>query len=120
MPDLSKMNQISGTPMPHIGELVQQVMKQQHYSGAALARQLQVSTTAIIHALRRPSLHAALLWKIGQALNYNFFATLATEFPVATGPSSLEQSLLQELEALRQENEVYKKVVDIIRPQEKK
>ncbi len=106
MPDLSKMNQISDIPMPHIGELVQQVMKQQHYSGAALACQLQVSTTTIMHALRRPSLHAAVLWKIGQALNYNFFALLATEFSVAAAPSSREQSVLLELEALQQETEV--------------
>lgn len=115
MPNLSKMTHTAGKPMPHLGRLVTLVMQQQHISQAALARGLGVSGTTLARSLQQHTIHAALLWKMGQLLGHNFFATLAAEFPLPAAPTTAELALQQQIAALEQEVEVYKRVVELVK-----
>jgi hypothetical protein len=55
-------------------------------------------------------LHAALLWKIGQILGFDFFAALSAEFPKNVA-AELEISLQQQLIDLKKENDLYQKIL---------
>jgi hypothetical protein len=122
MPSLQKMQQVVGKPMPHAGQMVRRVMDKQLVNQAELSRRMQVSQTTLTRMLRQPTLHAALLWKLGLVLQYNFFEPLALDFPIAPQPTAaaLEQTqqLQQQITALQQqlaeaqlENRVYQKVL---------
>lgn len=122
MPSLQKMQQVIGKPMPHAGQMVRRVMDKQLVNQAELSRRMQVSQTTLTRMLRQPTLHAALLWKLGLVLQHNFFEALALDFPIAPQPTAaaLEQTqqLQQQITALQQqlaeaqlENRVYQKVL---------
>jgi hypothetical protein len=122
MPSLQKMQQVVGKPMPHAGQMVRRVMDKQLVNQAELSRRMQVSQTTLTRMLRQPTLHAALLWKLGLVLQHNFFEPLALDFPIAPQPTAaaLEQTqqLQQQIAALQQqlaeaqlENRVYQKVL---------
>ncbi len=115
MPNLSKMTDTTGKPMPHLGKLVTQVMQQQHISQAKLARGLGVSGTTLARSLQQHTIHAALLWKMGQLLGHNFFADLSAEFPLPAAPAASELALQQQIAELKQEVEVYKRVVELMK-----
>lgn len=123
MPSLQKMQQVVGKPMPHAGQLVRRIMQKQLVNQAELSRRMQVSQTTLTRMLRQPTLHAALLWKLGLVLQYNFFEVLALDFPVAPPPTAaaLEQTqqLQQQITTLQQqlaeaqlENRVCQKVLE--------
>ncbi len=109
MPDLRKMYQTNGMTMPHIGKLVEEVMDKNHMTKAELARKLDIHPIGINRYFKQNTLHAALLWKIGQILNHNFFADLAEQFPLVIEPSA-EEALKKQVEELQKENELYKKL----------
>ncbi len=122
MPSLQKMQQVVGKPMPHAGQMVRRVMDKQLVTQAELSRRMQVSQTTLTRMLRQPTLHAALLWKLGLVLQYNFFEPLAMDFPIAPQPTAAAveqaQQLQQQITALQQqlaetqlENRVYQKVL---------
>lgn len=123
MPSLQKMQQVVGKPMPHAGQMVRRVMDKQLVNQAELSRRMQVSQTTLTRMLRQPTLHAALLWKLGLVLQYNFFEPLAMDFPIAPQPTAAAveqtQELQQQITALQQqlaetqlENRVYQKVLE--------
>ena len=107
MPHLHKM-QITG--MPHLGNLLAQVMKQRMMTVTELARKMNLATSGINQYTKQPTLHAALLWKLGEVLNYNFFAVLAREFPL-DNVSERELELQQQLADVKKENELYQKIL---------
>lgn len=122
MPSLQKMQQVVGKPMPHAGQMVRRVMDKKMVNQAELSRRMQVSQTTLTRMLRQPTLHAALLWKLGLVLQYNFFEPLAMDFPIAPQPTAAAveqtQQLQQQITALQQqlaetqlENRVYQKVL---------
>ena len=107
MPHLHKM-QVTG--MPHLGNLLAQVMKQRMITVTELARKMNLATSGINQYTKQPTLHAALLWKLGEVLNYNFFAVLAREFPL-DNVSDRELELQQQLTDVKKENELYQKIL---------
>ena len=107
MPQLHKM-QISG--MPHTGKLLADVMKQRAVTKTELGRRMNLAVSGINQYTKQTSLHAALLWKLGEVLNYNFFAVLAREFPV-NDVSDKERDLQQQLTDVKKENELYQKIL---------
>lgn len=118
MPSLQKMSQTHGKSMPHTGQLIRAEMQRQHVKAADLARQLGVPSSAIPRYLQQSTIHAALLWKIGQVLHHNFFAAIAAEFPQPGTASPNEQLLQQQITDLQaqladaqKENQVYQKVL---------
>jgi transcriptional regulator with XRE-family HTH domain len=111
MPDLSKMYKTNGMIMPHVGKMVETAMENKHITKAELARRLDVHPIGINRYLRQATLHAALLWKIGQVLNHNFFEELSLQFPLVK-EVSVEETLKKQVEDLqKKENELYKKLL---------
>lgn len=115
MPNLKKMRQTSGVPMPHNGEMVKKVMKAQRLTLSQMARLMDVTPSGIREYLAQPTLHAALLWKLGQVLQHNFMYQLSAAFPIQT-PTPLEQELQQQLAAKEAEIATLQKILDFVRP----
>ena len=110
MPQLRKMYTTSGKPLPHVGAKLKQLLKEKRLSNAWLCRQLHVNGTAANQYIRQQSMHAALMWKLGQVLEFDFFAWLSKEFPLQSS-TPLEQDLQQQIIDLKKENELYKNLL---------
>ena len=110
MPRFNKMQSNTGSPMPHIGTMLVQVMKLRMMTKTELARKMDIATSGINQYCKQPSLHAALVWKLGEILEYDFFAWLSKEFPLQT-TSQQEQDLQQQITDLKKENELYKNLL---------
>jgi transcriptional regulator with XRE-family HTH domain len=115
MPKLSKMIQAKGASMPHNGQLVKQILESRKVTKSELAHQLGVSPGGVNAYLGQPTLHAALLWKIGQILEYNFFADLSGGFTIKA-PTPLELAQQQQIAQLTMELEAVKKILTYVRP----
>ena len=96
--------------MPHVGNMLAQLIKQKHISKAELARKLNIHPGGINQYIKQSTLHAALLWKIGEILEYNFFDVLSAAFPLQT-TSQQELDLQQQIIDLKKENELYKNLL---------
>jgi plasmid maintenance system antidote protein VapI len=110
MPRFNKMLANVSKPIPHNGQLLAQVMNQRMMTVPKLARKMGIAPNGIRQYCKLPSLHAALLWKLGEILQYNFFAVLSTAFPLQS-PSEKELELQQQLTDLKKENELYKNLL---------
>lgn len=119
MPSLQKMTQHTGKPMPHTGNMIRKIMEEQHFTTADLARIIDCCRTTMVRCLLQPTTHAALLWKIGQELNHDFFADLSAAFPqspaAAPVPTAKELALQQQVDDLQKEVEMYEKVLRLIK-----
>lgn len=110
MPQLRKMYITSGKPLPHVGARLGQLLKEKRLSNTWLCKQLNVNGTAANQYIRQQSMHAALMWKLGQVLDFDFFAWLSDEFPLHK-TSRQEQELQQQIIDLKKENELYQKIL---------
>lgn len=63
--------------MLHLGHLIQLELARQERTPAGLARKICCDRTNVHKIFQRESLDTALLARIGQALNHNFFEDLA-------------------------------------------
>jgi transcriptional regulator with XRE-family HTH domain len=105
-----KMNRFTGEPMPHLGKMLQQILAEKRITKSELARRIGVHPSCIKQYILQNTLHAALLWKIGQALEIDFFAVLSKVFPLKK-PTELEVSLQLQIADLKKENELYQKII---------
>jgi plasmid maintenance system antidote protein VapI len=110
MPRFNKMQSNTDSPMPHIGTMLVQVMKLRMITKTELARKMDIASSGINQYCKQATLHAALLWKLGQVLDFDFFAWLSKEFPLQT-TSQQEQELQQQIIDLKKENELYKNLL---------
>lgn len=94
--------------LPHLGEMVKNVMQEKRISQAEVARKLGVGSSTVAHYLRQPSLHFGTLWKLCIALQHDFLAEFQRLYP-ATMPSN-EQQKIKELE---KEIAIYKAALKI-------
>jgi plasmid maintenance system antidote protein VapI len=116
MPSLTKMQNSMSKSAPHIGQMVARVIADRNISKSQLARWLQIHPSGIDRYLKQSTLHVALLWKLGEVLQYNFFAALMQEFPIAHVSEKdvqEKQQLQQQIIDLQKENELYQKVLRI-------
>ncbi|MEP7236891.1 MAG: hypothetical protein ABI685_03460 [Ferruginibacter sp.] len=110
IPRFNKMLANVSKPIPHNGQLLALVMQQRMMTVPKLARKMSIASNGIRQYCKLPSLHAALLWKLGEILEYDFFAALSKEFPLR-GVSEKELELQQQLTDLKKENELYQKIL---------
>jgi transcriptional regulator with XRE-family HTH domain len=101
--------------VPHNGQLVKQILETRKVTKSELARKLGVSAGGVNAYLRQPTLHAALLWKIGLILEHDFFTDLAAHFPQRTS-TALELAQQQQITQLNMELEAVKKILTYVRP----
>lgn len=89
--------------MAHIGNLIQQKMKEKGVSNVELSARLKMVRQNSHSILRRSSMQTGLLQKIGHALNYDFFPHLC-----AHGPEQMQkqtETLNKQIADLNQELE---------------
>ncbi len=99
---------------PHIGNLIKKELVRQNVDFAELAGKLQIHRTGPGQYVKQMSVQVGVLWKIGLALNHNFFAKLAASFPVAAVNEAHEAevaALKKELEEVKIQMELYKDIV---------
>jgi plasmid maintenance system antidote protein VapI len=110
MSRFNKMHSNTASPMPHIGGILKEVMKLRMITVTELARKMDLATSGINEYCKLPSMHAAIMWKLGEILEYDFFARLSNAFPLQQ-PSQKELELQQRITDLKKENEIYQKIL---------
>ena len=95
-------------PYPHLGNLIAKQLAFQNLSKSELARRIGVNTSVIYPYLKQESIQFGILWKIGIAINHNFFADLMSYLPKDLLDGN--EIVSKEMQLLKQENEFYKKL----------
>ena len=107
----------TGNQLPHIGNLVAQIMKKKKVTVAEVARKLGVTSSSVANYLRNDSLQIRILWQLGIALEYNFLADVMGFLPenvLNATESSLQKSITNqasEIIDLKKEIEIYKGIL---------
>ena len=93
-------------PHPHLGATILKVIKEKRYTKAEVARQMNVSPSALAKYLENSSIQFGILWKFCIVLDYDFLAELREFYPKAF--SLKENPKIAELE---KEIEIYKNLL---------
>lgn len=64
----------------HVGEMVAEVMYQQHVSKQEFAEAIGTDRSNVYRILKKDSIETDQLFRYSKELNYNFFRDLAEEF----------------------------------------
>lgn len=64
----------------HIGQHIKDVMRQQGVTATQLAKDICCTRPHIHKIFRKDNIDVALLWRISEALNYDFFHDLSDEY----------------------------------------
>jgi len=114
---MEKEKSKTGNQLPHIGNLVAEVMKQRKMTVAEVARKLGVTSSSVANYLRNDSLQIRILWQLGLALEYNFLADVMDFLPenvLNATESSFQKSITTqatEIIDLKKEIEIYKGIL---------
>jgi|Laugresp1bdmlbsn_1035097.scaffolds.fasta_scaffold73005_1 hypothetical protein len=96
--------------MPHIGQLIKELLVEKHYSQSDLGRLLNTQVVTIYRLVGKPTISSEYLWKIGNILNINLFSLLAQYHPVKT-PTPNEIALEKQVNELQKEIAIYKELL---------
>ena len=103
------------SPYPHMGRLIVKKLKEKKIPNTELARRIGVSDTTIKGYFEQPSVQMGILWKIGIALDHNFFGDLVSHFPVKLNDDvAIQQALKEkddEIMDLKKEIAIYKGIL---------
>ena len=102
---------LSATP---IGNLVHWFIKEKHIKKKDVAESLGVSGITLNSYFKQKSLQTVILWRIGKAINYNFFAFLAERMNIPY-ETQCEKDLKAQLENLQRENRDLKRENDLMK-----
>jgi len=86
------------------------IINEKRLTKASLCQQLGVTGGAANQYIGQQSLHAAILWKLGQIIGFDFFDWLSKESPLQI-KSEKELNLNQQIADLTKENEIYKNLL---------
>lgn len=64
----------------HIGQHIKDVMRQQGVTATQLAKDICCTRPHIHKIFHKDNIDVALLWRISEALNYDFFHDLSDEY----------------------------------------
>ena len=103
------------SPYPHIGRLIEKKMNEKKINNTQMAKRMGVNSTTIAGYFEQPSVQMGILWKIGIALDHNFFGDLVSHFPVKMNDDvALQQALKEkddEILDLKKEIAIYKGIL---------
>lgn len=106
-------------PHPHIGSMVEKVMKTKGISKAELARQMGLSGVSIGFYLKHHSLQFGILWDLGIALKHDFLLEITNSYPEGF-PLNENANIIKKLNEnkakiadLEKEIEIYKNALGI-------
>ena len=118
MDTIDKQNSKGGNQLPHIGNLVAEIMKQKKMTVAEVARKLGVTSSSVANYLRNDSLQIRILWQLAVVLEYNFLADVMDFLPekvLNSTESSFQKSITaqaSEILDLKKEIEIYKGILE--------
>lgn len=91
---------------PHIGNMLQEFVKQNRIYKSGWAKQSNVSQQTIANYIKTPNMQVATLFKICQVLKHNFFEQIAAQLQhLPPGNTPVPDT---ETEALQKENQMLK------------
>ena len=94
-------------------------MRKHRYYKSALARDIGANYTTVVDFMRRADIKLSYLWRISNALNYNFLAEIAALLPPdMPSPPSAKDARIAELETqvkqLTTERDTLQRVLEIL------
>jgi DNA-binding Xre family transcriptional regulator len=107
------------TEAPHVGHMLNSHMRKHRYYKSALARDIGMNYETVVNFMRRPDIKVSYLWRICNALNYNFLAELAALLPPdMPSPPNAKDARIAELETqvqqLTTERDTLQRVLEIL------
>ena len=107
---MTDQHQSMNLPMPHVGNLIEDVMKDRKMSLTNFAKKMGSSAAAIRQLLNRESIQTDKLWKASTILEYNFFQEIGNKHPIQS-ISKQEVFLHEQISDLQKENELMKSLL---------
>jgi hypothetical protein len=102
-------------PYPHVGRLIEKKVNEKKITYTEVAKRMGVNSTTVKAYFEQPSVQLGILWKIGVALDHNFFGDLVSDFPVKLNDDvALQQALKEkddEILDLKKEIAIYKGIL---------
>lgn len=109
--EFRKKYQIQGTEAyPHVGKMIGEYLRKHNIINATVARRIGIAPNGIGYYLEQESLQLGIIWKVGIAVGHDFLAEIAAMHPYKM-PSERELQLESEIEDLKKELEIYKRIV---------
>lgn len=99
--------------IPHIGTFLYDYVKQKRIRQTGWAAKQNISPRNISKFLKNPDMRCSTLFKICQALNYNFMYDIAAMLPPDMPCKNTPKD--DEIAALKKENETLKMQVDLLK-----
>jgi hypothetical protein len=102
----------------HIGSMIHNYCKNNHIRPTDLRKGLQISSASLYDMFKRPGISTRMLVKVSQVLKHDFFQYYQIELGVDIYQkfdqlTAEHQQLQKELENLRIEHEVMKKILKV-------
>ncbi len=103
--------------MPHLGNLVRRKLKEKKVRNAEIARKMGIKQQSMSGYLHNGSFQFRILWDIGMALEYNFFADLMAHLPkkvLDSAESEFQRVILaqaEEIKDLKKEVAILKEIL---------
>ena len=100
----------------HIGNLIAWIIQEKHLKKATIAQKLNIAPTTLNQYFKQPSVQVGILWRLGQAMEYNFLADLGDRIKIdfeTQKEAALQKSLSEkeeELKILKVELNLLKKI----------
>lgn len=66
----------------HIGNMIAWIIQEKHLKKADIANQLNVAPTTLNQYFKQSSIQVGILWRLSQAMEYNFFKDLGERLPI--------------------------------------
>ena len=96
--------------MPHNGDLLKKYTKESGETKIILSRKMGYSDSMLSRLTETYSIRTHIWWELGLVINRNLFAEFAERFPVKY-KSAREMEIETELEKVKTELEIYKRIV---------
>jgi len=103
--------------MPSFAAILNDFLDRHRKSPSALSRKLDISVSALLAIRKKKTVQIALLWKLSNVYNHNFFADIAAQLPdnytgalkdALAAKDKQIADLQSELAAMAKERDIYK------------
>lgn len=117
MDNSKKYKKQGASPYPHIGNLIRKKIKEKHLTYAEVSRRIGVNASVLQVYFKQESVQLGVLWNIGVAIEYNFFADLMEYLPQKALENNLSRFQISlkerenEIVDLKKEIEIYKSIL---------
>ena len=97
--------------MPHAGSLLKKYVEKSRLNQTEIARQMGITSGALIHYYQRESIHIHVLWRASLILEHNFFLDIGLSLPLEFS-SEKESELKDENLYLKIKLKVYEEIMN--------